>query len=196
MSKKLLSEAQVRRFQSLASIKPLQEMGSYAMKRDEKENNEGLYQEEVVSEEEEKPMETMYEEEAEDEPAPAPEPEMDMADADGDEVDMTSDDLSAVADALDTLSSKLAPLLDAVDAPEGEDEAAEMPAMEPSADAGEEDEEEPAGAMDDILQEALKGIEYEPSQGEIVKAVALRVAKRLQEAKKAQAKLDKALGRK
>ena len=189
MSKKLLSEAQVRRFQSLASIKPLQEMGHYA----EEESNEGLYQEEVVSEEE-KPMETMYEEEeAEDEPAP--EPEMDMADADGDEVDMTSDDLSAVADALDTLSSKLAPLLDAVDAPEGEDEEAEMPAMEPSVDAG-EDEEEPAGAMDDILQEALKGIEYEPSQGEIVKAVALRVAKRLQEAKKAQAKLDKALGRK
>ena len=184
MSKKLLSEAQVRRFQSLASIKPLQEMGHYA----EEESNEGLYQEEVVSEEEAPEMD-MADAEGPEEEAP----EMDMADADGDEVDMTSDDLSAVADALDTLSSKLAPLLDAVDAPE---EEAEMPAMEPSADAGEEDEEEPAGAMDDVLQEALKGIEYEPSQGEIVKAVALRVAKRLQEAKKAQAKLDKALGRK
>ena len=47
MSKKLLSEAQVRRFQSLASIKPLQEMGHYA----EEESNEGLYKEEVAEEE-------------------------------------------------------------------------------------------------------------------------------------------------
>ena len=35
MRKKLLSEAQVRRFQSLASIKPLNEMGDKAYKKDE-----------------------------------------------------------------------------------------------------------------------------------------------------------------
>ena len=40
MSKKLLSEAQVRRFMGLAGIKPLNEM-SYMKKDDEKEMNEG-----------------------------------------------------------------------------------------------------------------------------------------------------------
>ena len=45
MRKKLLSEAQVRRFQSLASIKPLNEMDhSYA--RDDEDMNEELYEEE------------------------------------------------------------------------------------------------------------------------------------------------------
>ena len=43
MRKKLLSEAQVRRFQSLASIEPLNEMGS-AYKKDD--YNETLYEEE------------------------------------------------------------------------------------------------------------------------------------------------------
>ena len=38
MSKKLLSEAQVRRFQSLASIKPINEMSSYS--RDDELNEE------------------------------------------------------------------------------------------------------------------------------------------------------------
>ena len=53
-----------------------------------------------------------------------------------------------------------------------------------------EDEEE----LD--LQEALNGISYVPSQSEVVKEVAKRVAARLQEAKAAQARLDKALGKK
>ena len=43
MRKKLLSEAQVRRFQSLASIKPLNEMDSSYKKDD---YNETLYEEE------------------------------------------------------------------------------------------------------------------------------------------------------
>jgi len=45
------------------------------------------------------------------------------------------------------------------------------------------------------LELALEGINYQPSQKEIVKVVAKRVARRLQEAKRAQAKLNKALGK-
>ena len=47
-----------------------------------------------------------------------------------------------------------------------------------------------------IHELALEGIEYQPSQKEIVKEVAKRVARRLVEAKQAQAKLDRALGKK
>ena len=47
-----------------------------------------------------------------------------------------------------------------------------------------------------MLQEVLSWGSYVPSQKEFVKTVAKRVAKRLQEAKNAQAKLNKALGKK
>ena len=185
MSKKLLSEAQVRRFQSLASIRPLNEM-----------YNEELYEaEEEMGAEEEAP-EMGPEEPSADFPPSEEEPE--MADAEGDEVDMTSDDLSAVADALGILQDKLAPLLDAVDAPADELDAA-APADELGADLGADElggeEEEPEGE-DDLLELALEGISYQPSQKEIVKVVAKRVARRLMEAKSAQAKLNKALGKK
>ena len=46
-----------------------------------------------------------------------------------------------------------------------------------------------------MLEESLRGINYVPSQKEIVKTVAKRVAKRLQEAKRAEARLNKALGK-
>ena len=49
---------------------------------------------------------------------------------------------------------------------------------------------------DNLLELALEGIQYEPSQKEIVQEVAKRVARRLMEAKKAQATLNKALGNK
>ena len=65
----------------------------------------------------------------------------------------------------------------------------DMGGDEPEAEEGGDDEEM-------ALQEALRGINYVPSQKEIVKTVAQRVAKRLQEAKQAQAKLNKALGKK
>ena len=59
-------------------------------------------------------------------------------------------------------------------------------------DLGGEEEGEDADAM---LQEALSGISYVPSQKEIVSTVAKRVAKRLQEAKRAEAQLNRALGK-
>tara|TARA_R100000030_G_scaffold87391_2_gene71082 strand:- start:1174 stop:1743 length:570 start_codon:yes stop_codon:yes gene_type:complete len=189
MSKKLLSEAQVRRFQSLASIKPLNEMYT-----EEEKPVEGMYKEE-----EEQPMEAMYEEEA---PEPADEPAdepVEMDDVDGDEVDMTSDDLTDIADALDTLQAKLAPLLDAADSPEG-DMGDDMGMGADAPDMGDDPigGDEPADDDDDdaLLEHALKGIKYQPSQKEVVREVAKRVARRLMEAKKAQANLNKALGKK
>jgi hypothetical protein len=58
----------------------------------------------------------------------------------------------------------------------------------------------PDAEMDDMgeedIMEALRGINYEPSKGEIVNEVAKRVARRLKEAKLHEAKLNRALGRK
>ena len=48
---------------------------------------------------------------------------------------------------------------------------------------------------EEMLQEALRGISYVPSQKEVVKLVAKRVARRLQEAKRAEARLNRALGK-
>ena len=174
MSKKLLSEAQVRRFQSLACIQPIHEMESYAPTS-----------EEVAGEEMElAPIE-----------AEAPAEEAEEADVSLDQelvqdLAVAADTVQQVADALNSGSEEeageemeLAPVEDGVEAAPEEEEV-EM-------EAAPEDEEE---EME--LQEALDGVEYVPTQEEIVKTVAKRVAARLQEAKTAQARLDKALGNK
>jgi hypothetical protein len=206
MSKKLLSEAQVRRFQNLASITPLQEMGNYSMKRDEeKPMEEELVQEEEVEEgmykRDEEPMEAMHkrdEEEKMEEKMEDDDVDVEMDDADGDEVEMTSDALDAINDSLKTLQRELAPLLDAADEDDSPADDMPMAADEPAGDMPMPGMDEPADEPDDdaMLQEALDGINYQPSQKEIIKEVAVRVARRLQEAKQAQAKLNKALGKK
>ena len=186
MSKKLLSEAQVRRFQALATISPINEVAY-----NEEETMEGTYasNEEMVNEEEEMDM--------------APEaPEMDAdedmnAEADAD-VEMDEDLVEKFMDAVSTIQQ-------VADALGGEAGDMDMDAEAPmDMDADEEapmeldagDEEEPEEDEEAMLQEALSGVSYVPSQKEIVKTVAKRVAKRLQEAKNAQAKLNKALGKK
>jgi len=67
---------------------------------------------------------------------------------------------------------------------------AAMGAGEEEMEAGEEEEE----MGEEELMEALKGISYVPSKDEVVNEVAKRVARRLQEAKLHEAKLNKALG--
>jgi len=187
MSKKLLSEAQVRRFQNLASIQPLQEMGTY--KRDEMEEgdyNEGMYNEE------EQPMQ---EEEAPEMPemdAPEEAPEMEMDDADGEQVEVEEEMVEKAIAALGDIQA-LVDALGGEAAPADDMPAIDMPADEPEMDMG---AEEPAEEEEDLLELALEGINYQPSQKEIVKEVAKRVARRLQEAKKAQANLNKAMGKK
>ena len=197
MSKKLLSEAQVRRFQSLASIQPLNEMYN---EEEEKPMEEELIHEEEFDEgyamkRDEQPMEAMNEEEPE---ADDGDVDVDM-DADGD------DDVEIEEEMVEKAAAALSDLQALVDALGGEaaadmgDDALDMgdepPGMDDAPDMG--DEEEPAPLEEeDLLELALEGINYQPSQKEIVKEVAKRVARRLQEAKKAQSSLNKALGRK
>ena len=73
MRKKLLSEAQVRRFQSLASIRPLNEMDSSYKKDDEEDkmeeamhDDEAAMKDDVMEGEDEDMDEALYEEEDED----------------------------------------------------------------------------------------------------------------------------------
>jgi hypothetical protein len=214
MSKKLLSEAQVRRFQNLASITPLQEMGNYSMKRDEeKPMEEELVQEEEVEEgmykrdeehmeamhkSDEERMEEMYHDKEEKKMEEKMEDDGDIdvdMDADGDDdVEIEEEMVEKAAAALSDLQA----LLDALGGEAAMDDAPDMPAMDDAPEM-EKDEDEPSPLEEDenaILELALEGIEYQPSQKEIIKEVAIRVARRLQEAKKAQANLNKALGKK
>lgn len=188
MAKKLLKEAQVRRFMGLAGMQSnlvsntINEM--YGMDEEEEDMADA-----------EAPMDAGMEEpmDAEEPPAEmemdADEPEMD---APG-EVDLSQDEIEAAAEAMDALQS----VMDKLSGAAGEEEPAadmeepmdapemEMDAEEPPAE--EEAEEEP---------DMLEGVELELSEEEIVAEVARRVAKRIMEAKRAQRKMNEALGRK
>ena len=191
MRKKLLSEAQVRRFQSLASIKPLNEMDhSYA--RDDEDMNEGdLMEEEDMDE-------ALYEEEDEEMDMDVDEDEdegEDMGDAD---VEMDEELVDQFLDAVKTIE-QVADALSGAGAGEDMDMGGDDMKMDLGGDdapqmdappAEDEDEDEEA-----VLEEALRGISYVPSQKEVVKLVAKRVAKRLQEAKRAERRLNRALGK-
>jgi hypothetical protein len=200
MSKKLLSEAQIRRFQGLANITPLQEMGHPAKREDEVEEayhakkddmEEGVYKKEDDLDEamhEEEPKEGMHEEEED-----KMEEKMDMDDEDmdddDDQVEVEEEMVEKAAAALSDLQALVDALGGAADMPDMDDDAGEDKMPMPGADEPEEDE----AAM---LELALEGIDYQASKKEIVQEVAKRVAKRLVEAKKAHAKLNKALGNK
>lgn len=197
MSKKLLSEAQVRRFQSLASITPLQELyreeeeeqNEMGHKKMEGAHDEGVYKEEpdenMEGVHEEEPMEKMLEEEEDD------------MDDDESDVELEEDLVERFMDAAKVIE-EMAQALGGAAMDMGDDDDLDIkmddkPEPPPMGDAPapEGDEEEK-----DILELALEGVNYEPSQKEIVNEVAKRVAKRIMEAKKAKAKLDRALGNK
>jgi len=166
MAKKLLKEATVRRFQRLANVAPINEMYH---KRDD---------EEVMKEEEEAEME-MGGEEAPEMDMGGEEEEMGM---DGD-LELTDEEAQAIID----LGSKLEQAMGGLeDMDMGGEEAPEM-------DMGGEEGEDEMG--EEELMEALRGISYVPSQGEVVNEVAKRVARRLKQAKLHEAKLKRALGR-
>lgn len=203
MSNKLLSEAQVRRFQALATIKPIHEMsykkdddkveetyGDKAHMKDDKmeemaykQHDDDKMEEMAYQKDDHDKMEALYEEED----------EMDKADVELDEelVEKFMDAVKTIEEVADALGGAGAG--EDMDMDMGGDEAddIDLGGDEPPApedDAGDKDEEE-------MLEEALRGISYVPSQKEIVKTVAKRVAKRLQEAKRAQATLNRALGK-
>jgi len=176
MAKKLLKEATVRRFQRLANVAPINEMYH---KRDEEEMEEGMYgkrdDEEVMKEEEDAP-----EMDAKEEPAMEMGGEEEGMDMDGD-LELTDEEAQAIID----LGSKLEAAMGGMDDMDMGDKE------EPAMDMG--GEEEDMGEED--LMEALAGISYIPSQGEIVNEVAQRVARRLKQAKLHEAKLNRALGK-
>ena len=176
MAKKLLKEAVVRRFQSLANISPINEMYSYNETEEEKEEEmkEGMYEaeEEVAGEDMDAEMAPVEMDAGEEEMAG--EDAMSM-----DDVELTDEEAQALIALGDKLSSAMG---DAAEDVVMDDE-------EPKAmDAPEEEEE---------MMEALSEIELAPStKSEIVNEVAHRVARRLAEAQKAQKKMNEALGRK
>ena len=196
MSKKLLNEAQIRRFQSLANLPVVSEM-AYAKKDDTDTRSpaEQMADDEArdarvgdrnmqpnaskkegahMDEEKHEMKEDVHEDEAEQEMGPEPmEPEMDM-DAPSGDLDLSEEEARAIID----LGKKLEGIMGAGD--DMEADAAEM---------GAEDAVDMPGDM-------LEGVSVEPSRKEVVEEVARRVARRLNEAKRAQRKLDRALGNK
>ena len=181
MAKKLLNEATVRRFQSLANIRPINEM--YAKEeKEEEEMKEGMYE----AEEEEAPVDDM---DAEMAPVEMDAGEEEMAGEDAmsmDDVELTDEEAQALIALGDKLSSAMG---DAAEDVAMDDENGMPPMDDAPMDAPEDEEAE--------MMEALSGVHLAPStKSEIVNEVARRVARRLAEAQKAQKKMNEALGRK
>ena len=194
MAKKLLSEAQVRKFMGLANLDAnlssnfLNEMYGEPAKRDDEEMEEGMYKmkrhdeekmkEEIVNEEE-----VVTEEEEMD-------VEMDMdaapegGDIEGDaDVELDEDEVAEAKSAMEKVQAVLDKLMAGGSGePEMDDMAAEKPPMDDM-------------DMDDE-PEMMSEVELELTEDEIVQEVARRVAKRINEAARAQKKADKLLGRK
>ena len=180
MAKKLLNEAQVRRFMGLAGMQSnlvsnaINEM--YHMGEEEEDMADAEMPPAEMDDEPE--MDAM-------EPA-ADEPEMDEPG----EVDLSKEEVDELADLVQSASAIVDKLQGAAGSEEPEmEEPAEEPEMEMDAEepaADEEGEEEP---------DMLEGVELELSEEEIVAEVARRVAKRIMEAKRAQTKMNEALGR-
>jgi len=225
MSKKLLSEAQVRRFAKLANLSPINEMDykrdddleeAYGGNKGDESRSKRDYMEEDQTNEEQKyggnkgdesrsKRDYMKEDAFEDEAemgADAAEGELDDAemagleDEAGDEVEMDADLGEREALAMDVISAVADALNIEVDIEGGEAEGEEME-MDAADDMAAADDLD-ADAMADeeeAIMEALKGINYIPGKKEIVNEVAKRVARRLLKAKKADQALQEALGK-
>jgi hypothetical protein len=177
MAKKLLNEATVRRFQSLANLKPINEMRSSI----EEEQVEETIEENVYEADEapEAPEMMGAEEAPEDLEAEMGAPEGGVMELTQEEAELLAKLGEMAAAELEGMDSEAAP----------EDEMAPDPVGEP-----EEMSADPMG--DEEMMEALSGINYVPSQTEIVNEVARRVARRLAKAQKAEKLMKEALGRK
>jgi len=173
MAKKVLSEAQLRRFATLANLPVINEMTS--MYEDEEEVGD---MPPMGDESAEAPMDDMAAEE--------PDEEMDALGG-AEELELTDDEAMAIIE----LGKKLEAAMPAGGEMEEPMEEPAMDAEEPAMDA-----EQPMEEPEDELMESLKGINYIPGKKEIVEEVARRVAKRLLKAKRAESALKEALGKK
>lgn len=170
MAKKTLNESVIRRFQKLAAVKPI--------------NENWMNEEEDMEMGDEAPMD--------DKDAEMPEEggeEMDADMGDG-TIEVGQEQIAAAKQGLQDALALLDQIMpgDDMDDMGGEEmdfDAEEAPMPDAEEDMGEED-----------IMEALRGINYQPSKGEIVNEVAKRVARRLKQAKLHEAKLNRALGRK
>ena len=202
MSKKLLTEAVMRRFAKLANLEPVNEMYG-AGKGDESRSHLDYMKEdadeEIADDAAEAGMgELPAGDEAELEMDAGEEVEMDAgesveADAGlGEREALAMDVISAVADALNI----------EVDIEGGESAEAEMDVGAPEEMDAAEDDMAAADDLDDdayaeeeeAIMEALRGINYIPGKKAIVNEVAKRVARRLLKAKRADKQLKEALG--
>jgi len=166
MAKKLLNEAAVRRFQTLANMKPINEMYH---KRDE---------DMMEADEPEMDMDAEAEEMGEEEPMDMDAEMPEEGGMEGD-LELTDEEAQAIIE----LGQKLEAAMGGEGEEMGDMEMGDM-----------EDEEEDMG--EEEIMEALRGINYQPSRNEVVNEVAKRVARRLAEAKKAEKRMNEALGRK
>lgn len=187
MAKKLLNEAAVRRFQSLANISPINEMASYKEEKHDKEKMEETY-----SMEEDEMKEGNYSMEEDEMKEYMTEQEEDM-----DDMDDMDDDMGEGMQLTEEEAEVLIELGKRLEAEMGAGMEKDMDDMDDM--EGDADDEAPKGEQvlgEEDIMEALAGISYIPSNTEIVEEVATRVARRLKEAKLHEAKLNRALGRK
>ena len=188
--KKLLSEAQVKRFMGLAGINPINEMGYHGKKDDMEET---MYEEEVEAAEED-PVGDDMPPMADDVPAEEPEA------AEASDVDVEVDEekvmkgLQGLKDGLEVLED----IASGAGLDLGAEDAEELPAEEPAEEEppAELGAEEPAEEEEDLLEAELAEVNMELTEEEIINEVARRVAKRIVEAKRAHKKMNEALGRK
>ena len=215
MSKKLLSEAVVRRFAKLANLPVInineggQDKGDQSKSRLDYEKNESL-REDAFEDEAEMGVDAAAGEldgdamgaldaEAglEDEPAMDGEVEMEENGLTPDQAeDIASQLIGVIGDVLGVEIEQTPGAGEEMEMGAVEDDLAGLEDAEAGfedAEAGFEDAEEEE-EMDVELQEALQGINYVPGKKEIVNEVAKRVAKRLLKAKQAEKQLKEALG--
>jgi len=196
MSKKLLNETQIRRFAKLAHIPAINENDKWGGNKGDEPESETDYQEGRIREEDafedvEAEVDAELPGGEEVEMAPGEEEITDDPGEDSGDLaareELAMDVITAVADALDIQ----------VDIEGGEDAAEDMDDLGGEPDLGglEGEETMDVEEEEEMMMEALRGINYIPGKKEIINEVAKRVAKRLLKAKKAEQQLQEALGK-
>lgn len=222
MSKKLLSEAQLRRFAKLANLTPINEWGSHADQYRRKKgpdgvehragegpdghykDYEGAYGGNKGDKSKTHPGRKDYMQEDAFEDVEA---EVDAELPDGEEVEMGAGEEEIVDTgeeggemdlgsreemAMDVISAVADALNIEVDIDDAGGEEVEDVEVEDDLDVGGDEME--IEDEEEMVMEALRGITYVPGKKEIVNEVAKRVARRLLKAKKAEQSLQEALG--
>ena len=195
-NKKLLSEAQVRRFMGLAGIRPLNEMTSGALDEVDLEEKRRKTEEMHGDDDKKKEMKEMgnYKEDDMNEMAAYKEDDEMEGDVD---VEMEEALVDEFKDAVETIKKVEAALSGGAMEDEEDDMDMDMDKEEDDMDMDMMDDKEEEGDEDMAdLEEELMEVDMELTEDEIVSEVARRVAKRIVEAKRAHKKMNEALGRK